>query len=272
MNYRELGNTGLRVSEIGLGCEGFVLQDDAFAESLFRLALDSGINCMDLYTPNPDVQRRVARVIQGCRDKFILQAHLCAIWEDGQYRATRKIDEVRRAFAVMLSNLDTDYVDIGMIHYVDSPALWQEIAQGPIMAYAQELKKAGKIRHIGVSSHNPEAALAAVESGLVEVLMFSINPCYDLQPPSEDVEKLWAPDSYKGGLINMDPQRERLYETCQRLGVGITVMKAFGGGDLLNGELSPAGKALTANQCLHYAMTRPAVASVMVGARSLEDL
>lgn len=213
-----------------------------------------------------------ARTIQSRREKFILQAHLCAIWEDGQYRATRKIEEVRRAFAVMLSNLDTDYVDIGMIHYVDSPALWQEIAQGPIMAYAQELKKAGKIRHIGVSSHNPEAALAAVESGLVEVLMFSINPCYDLQPPSEDVEKLWAPDSYKGGLINMDPQRERLYETCQRLGVGITVMKAFGGGDLLNGELSPAGKALTANQCLHYAMTRPAVASVMVGARSLEDL
>ena len=41
----------------------------------------------------------------------------------------------------------------------------------------------------------------------------------------------------------MDPQRQELYETCQRLRVGITVMKAFGGGDLLNAELSPAGKA-----------------------------
>ena len=70
----------------------------------------------------------------------------------------------------------------------------------------------------------------------------------------------------------MDPTRERLYETCQRMGVGITVMKAFGGGDLLSGELSPAGKALTPVQCLHYAATRPAVASVMVGARSLDDL
>lgn len=55
------------------------------------------------------------------------------------------------------------------------------------------------------------------------------------------------------------------------MGVGITVMKAFGGGDLLSDE-SPAGKALTANQCIHYALTRPAVATVLSGARSLEDL
>ena len=70
----------------------------------------------------------------------------------------------------------------------------------------------------------------------------------------------------------MDPQRQELYETCQRLGVGITVMKAFGGGDLLSPELSPAGKALTLYQCLHYALSRPGVASVMSGARTLEEL
>lgn len=83
MNYRELGKTGLRVSEIGLGCEGFVLRDDAFAEELFQLAFENGVNCMDLYTPNPDVQRRTGRAIRDRRGAFVLQAHLCAVWEDG---------------------------------------------------------------------------------------------------------------------------------------------------------------------------------------------
>ena len=86
------------------------------------------------------------------------------------------------------------------------------------------------------------------------------------------MEQLWAVKNYEKPLVNMDPQRQELYETCQRLGVGITVMKAFGGGDLLSAELSPAGKALTAHQCLHYALTRPAVACVMSGARTMEDL
>lgn len=50
------------------------------------------------------------------------------------------------------------------------------------------------------------------------------------------------------------------------------MMKAFGGGDLLNESLSPAGNALTPYQCLHYALTRPAVASVMVGTHTEEEL
>jgi predicted aldo/keto reductase-like oxidoreductase len=272
MEYRTLGRTGLQVSEIGLGCEGFVLQDDAFAEAMFRLALEAGANCMDLYSPNPEVQRRVGRAIRNIRGDFVLQAHLCAIWQDGQYKATRKAEELQAAFEAMLTNLDTGYIDVGMIHYVDSPALWEEIARGPVMAYAQAQKAAGRIRYLGVSSHNPAAAQVAVESGLVDVLMFSINPCYDLLPGNEDCEALWAAGSYAGQLTNMDPDRARLYETCQQLGVGITVMKAFGGGDLLNAELSPAGAALTPAQCIHYALTRPAVASVMSGARSLEEL
>ncbi len=272
MRYRVLGRSGLRVSEIGLGCEGFVLQDDAFAREMFALALGAGVNCMDLYSPHPDVQRRVGRAIRGDRESFVLQAHLCAIWDKGQYRATRDMDEIKAAFETMLANLDTPYIDIGMIHYVDSPALWRQIQEGPILAYALEQKKAGRIRCIGVSSHNPEAAQLAVDSGLVDVLMFSVNPCYDLQPGDEDIEKLWADESYAGQLTNMDPARERLYESCQRLGVGITVMKAFGGGDLLNAELSPAGAALTVPQCIQYALDRPAVGAVMCGARSVEEL
>ena len=272
MNYRTLGRTGLKVSEIALGCEGFNGKDKAFAKELFDLALGSGINCMDLYSPNPEIHGYVADAIADRRQDFILQAHLCTIWQQGQYKCTRRPNEVKSAFETMLHNLRTDYIDIGMIHYVDSVDTWNQIAAGPVMAYAQEQKTAGRIHHIGVSSHNPQAAQAAVESGLVDVLMFSVNPCYDLLPASEDCMELWNENSYAGHLSNMDPDRERLYETCQRLGVGITVMKAFGGGDLLSEELSPAGKALTPIQCIHYALTRPAVGCIMSGVRSKEEL
>ena len=272
MQYRELGATGLRVSEIGMGCEGFIGQDWAYTKELFDYALANGVNCMDLYSPNPEMHRNVARAIAGVRDKFVLQAHLCTRWRNGQYEATRKLDEVKKAFEVQLQNLDTGYLDIGMIHYVDSLATWRQVIDNGILDYALEEKAKGRIKHIGLSSHNPIVALEAIKTGKIEVLMFSINPCYDLLPGTEDVEALWAEASYEKPLFNLDPQREALYETCQRLGVGITVMKAFGGGDLLSEEDSPAGKAMTAVQCLHYALTRPAVGAVMCGARSAEDL
>lgn len=271
MNYKPLGKTGIRVSEIGLGCEGFLDKSDAEAKEIFAAALSHGVNCMDLYSPNPELHKKVGRAIAGRRKDFVLQAHLCTIWQNNQYKATRNIGEVRSSFELMLKNLGTDYIDIGMIHYVDSAETWHKIADGEIMRYALELKKAGVIKHIGLSSHNPIVALEAVESGLIEVLMFSVNPCYDLLPGDEDVDKLFDGNSYDKPLFNLDPMREKLYETCSRLGVGITVMKVFGGGDLLT-DNSPAGKALTAAQCIHYALTRPAVASVMVGCHSLGEL
>ena len=272
MEYRELGNTGLKVSEIGMGCEGFAEDECHNTMRLFDEAEKLGINYFDLYASNPEVRASVGEALKGRREKFIIQSHVCSIWKDGQYKRSRKIDEVKAGWEEMMSLLQTDHIDVGMIHYVDSMKDWQEIAEGPVLDFVKELKEKGAIRHIGLSSHNPEVALEAVKSGVIEVLMFSVNPCYDLQPASEDVEELWAEKNYEGHLVNMDPKRQELYETCQRMGVGITVMKAFGGGDLLDETLSPAGKALTVNQCIHYALTRPAVATVLSGAHSVEQL
>ena len=272
MIYRTLGRTGIQVGEIGMGCEGFTGKTSEQVREMVDLMAEHGVNCIDLYTPNPQVRGDLGAAIEGRREKFVLQGHICSVWQNGQYKRTRNLAESKEGMAEQLRLLRTDYLDVGMIHYVDAMSDWETVLKNGILDYAAELKNAGTIRSIGLSSHNPEVALAAVNTGKIDVLMFSVNPCYDLQPANEDVEELWADKNYEKPLVNMDPQRQELYETCQRLGVGITVMKAFGGGDLLKADMSPAGVSLTALQCLHYALTRPAVASIMCGARSLDDL
>lgn len=272
MIYRELGKTGLKVSEIGMGCEGFAEENCKMTKKLFDAAEIAGINYFDLYASNPAVRKAVGDALRGRREKFIAQSHICSVWKDGQYKRTRKLPEVKAGFEESLELLQTNYIDVGMIHYCDALDDWENIVAGGVLDYARELKEAGKIRHIGLSSHNPQVALKAVESGAIEVLMFSVNPCYDLLPASEDVEELWNEKNYAAHLTNMDSDRKTLYETCQRRGVGITVMKCFGGGDLLDAQLSPAGVALTPNQCIHYALSRPGVAVVLAGAHSVEQL
>ena len=272
MNIRPLGATGICVGEIGIGCEGFIGKTREEVRAFLDEMERAGASLIDLYSPDPEMRSALGEAMAGRRERFVLQAHLCAIWKNGQYERTRDIEEVRRSFEDQLQRLGTSWVDIAMIHYVDSESDWNAVESGEVLRYAQELKREGRARAVGLSSHNPAAARLAVESGQIDVLMFSVNPCYDLLRANEDVERLWAAESYDGPLVNMDPEREALYEACQRRGVGITVMKAFGGGDLLNAELSPAGKALTPLQCLHYALTRPAVAAVLCGARTLDQL
>ena len=272
MNYRELGSTGLKVSEIAMGCEGMTEENYSMCKKLFDTAQARGINYFDLYSPNPNLRSAIGQALKGRRNKFIIQSHLCSVWKEGQYTRSRILREVENAFEESLRLLDVDYIDVGMIHYCDALDDWNTIIKNGILDYARELKAKGIIHHIGLSSHNPQVALKAVETKSIEVLMFSVNPCYDLQPASEDVGDLWADENYANHLTNMNPEREKLYETCQRLGIGITVMKCFGGGDLLNAELSPAGAALTVNQCIAYALSRPAVACVLAGAHSVEQL
>ncbi|MEG0845067.1 MAG: aldo/keto reductase [Raoultibacter sp.] len=271
MNYRDLGTTGLRVSEIGMGCEGYVDDPQACVAPLTAEALRWGINFFDLYTPSPQVHTLLGAALADVRSDVIIQGHICAMWAGGQYKRTRDITETKAAFESQLEHLGTDYLDIGMIHFVDSDADFDEVFTGPVIAYAQQLKAEGRIRHIGLSSHNPVVARRAVETGLVEVLMFSINPAYDMQPATDNIDDLFNLSNYEQPLYNIDADRDALYKLCERRGVGITVMKAFAGGRLLDAARSQFKVAMTPVQCVHYALTRPAVASVLPGFHTLEQ-
>ena len=158
MQYRQLGNTGLRVSEIGMGCEGFFEEDNEMAAKLFDAAEQSGVNYFDLYSPDPELRKAVGRALRGRREKFVIQAHLCSIWKDGQYLRSRDLTEVQEAFGDLLRFLEVDAIDVGMIHYCDSLDDWDTIIRNGILDYAESLKQSGKIRHIGLSSHNPVVA------------------------------------------------------------------------------------------------------------------
>ena len=114
-----------------------------------------------------------------------------------------------------------------------------------------------KLCHIGMSSHNPKVAIKAAESGYVEMILFSINPAFDMLPASEDIDTMFA-EEFDAGLKGTDSNRVRLYKVCEQNDVGITVMKGFAGGRLFGAKRSPFGVSLTPVQCIHYALTRPA--------------
>ncbi len=271
MIYRTLGSTGLSVSEIGLGGEWLERHGAEEVAAVIESCRREGINILDCFMSEPNVRTNIGAAIHSDRERWVIQGHVGSAWRDGQYVRTRDLPEVRAAFADLLARMQTDYIDVGMIHFVDRADDWQVVVNDGFMDYMKELKASGAIRHIGLSTHNPTIARMAVEHGAVEVILFSLNPAYDLLPPTEEIDDYFV-DEYDASLAGIDPERADLYKLCEQKGVALTVMKGFGGGRLLDAARSPFGVALTPVQCLHYCLTRPAVASVLIGFDSPEQV
>ena len=268
MNYRKLGKTGLMVSEIGFGPEwmtGTPEETRAIAEVL----REAGVNYLDCWMPDPHIRANLGYAMKGHTDEWIVQGHIGACWVDGQYLRSRDVALAKPAFEDELALLGVDHFEVGMMHYIDSVDEFRACLDGPYYEYVQELLRAGTIRHVGLSTHNPEVALEAARREVVEVIMFSINPAFDLMPASEDVNDLFG--DFEEAGEQMEPLRAELYSLCEEKEIALTVMKPYAGGRLLMDEQSPFGKALTPVQCIHYCLTRPAVASVFAGYQSVED-
>ena len=264
MRYRTLGKTGLQVSEIGLGGEWLERHNTEEVRAVIARCEEAGINILDCWMSEPNVRTNIGLAIQGHRDRWIIQGHLGSTWQNGQYVRTRDLEKAKAAFNDLLKRMQTDYIDLGMIHFVDEKAEFDRIMNGPFFAWARQLRDIGMIRHIGLSTHNPDVARLAALHGEIEMILFSVNPAFDMLPATEDMNEYFS-ETYREELGGIAPERAELYRICEQQNVGITVMKGYAGGRLFSAQTSPFGVALTPVQCLHYALTRPAVASVLVG-------
>ena len=263
MNKRRLGKTGLMVSEIGFGGEWLERHPEEESIKLIRYAQEKGINIIDCWMPDPKSRDIIGKAIAPARDQWFVQGHIGSTWQDGQYVRTRDMAFVKPAFEDLLERIGGGYIDLGMIHYVDSKEDWDTCMNTGYIDYVHELHEKGIIRHIGLSTHNPRIAKMAAESGFIEMILFSINPAFDMKPASEDLNTLF--DNYDKELSGIDPERAQLYRLCETLDVGITVMKGFFGGALLDASRSPFDVAFTPSQLIHYALTRPGVCSILCG-------
>ncbi len=272
MKMRELGNTKIMVSEIALGGEWLERQTPEAVASVVDRCRDAGINFIDCFMSEPNVRSNIGNAIKKDRENWVIQGHIGSAWRDGQYVRTRDMEEVKSAFADLLTRFHTDYMDIGMIHFVDKMEDWETVLiDGGVLDYAKALREEGRIKVIGISTHNPEIARLAALTGEIKVILFSLNPAYDMLPATDNIDDYFVAE-YEEGLSGIAKERSELYKLCEREGVAITVMKGLGGGRLLDAKRSPFGVALTPVQCIHYALTRPSVASILIGYSTPEQV
>ncbi len=261
MEYRQLphGTPQERFGVLGLGMGGIQHTPADEIEAIIRKAIDHGINFFDLCAGGA-VYEPFGRAIRGQRDNVFLQCHFGAVYdENGEYGWCRDFDTIQRTFAWELETLGTDYVDFGFLHCVDEEDDFDKLVEIGLVDYLKELKAQGTVRHIGFSSHTPSVANRILDTGLMDMMMFSINPAYDFEKG----------DEYGIGSVK---ERMDLFQRCQREGVGISVMKPFFAGQLLTADQSPFGVALSHAQCLQYAIDRPGVLVAVPGVQTMAHL
>lgn len=258
MEYRKLPHGSERISVIGLGTSVVGEHSVQNVVETVTFALDSGVNYIDLAGGHAAIFPGTGEALAGRRKDAYVQLHFGADYTSGEYGWNPTLDGVKKSVAWQLEQLKTDYIDFGFMHCLDEIGDLEDYERNGILHYLLDLKAQGVVRHIGLSTHAPKLANRVLDMGILDMMMFSINPMYD----------------YGHGEFSIGSASERysLYTRSEKEGVGISVMKPFNAGQLLDAKKSPFGQALTPAQCIQYALDRPAVLTVMQGAANVEEL
>jgi predicted aldo/keto reductase-like oxidoreductase len=206
MNKIRLGRTDLMVTGIGLGGIPIQRLEEAEAIRVVERCLDLGLNFIDTANGYTVSEERIGKAVKGRKRQDVIIA-------TKTFPGTA--DDIRRNLDLSLKRLQTDYIDIYQFHQVGNEDLFQRVL-GPaddLYSVFEEAKKAGKIRHIGVTSHQIDIAKKLVTSDKFETLMFPFN------------------------VITSEPADE-LLPLCRKHDVGFIDMKPMAGGMLYDAPVA----------------------------------
>ncbi|BCA31145.1 aldo/keto reductase [Pseudomonas otitidis] len=183
--HRPLGDTGLRVSPLGLGTvklgrdqgvkypSGFTIPDDAEARQLLALARDLGINLIDTAPAYGRSEERLGPLLRGQRQDWVIVSKVGEEFEAGQSHFDFSPAHTRRSVERSLQRLETDVIDLVLVHSDGNDVA--VLRDSGVYEALAELKQAGKIRAFGLSGKTVEGGLLALERGDCAMVTYNLN-------------------------------------------------------------------------------------------------
>jgi hypothetical protein len=172
-SYRQLGRTGWKVSDIVLGTGGIHGEQ---GEQVARLALERGVNYFDTapdYSGSGSEQAMGRALKSVPRDQIFITTKFCT--PEGHLPPDASVADYMGVIEASLKRLDTDHVDLGMIHSCDEI---DRLMSPNVHEAFDRLKQQGKVRFLGFSSHTPnlvQVANQAIDSGRFDVMMLAYH-------------------------------------------------------------------------------------------------